>query len=258
MTDYIFRGEIKGYSKGNILVSYPVGSCVMSMLNIRQNKAFYWIRDAGMFPYYESSSPLRAIFHWWMRDHGCQLVHAAAVGNSKGGALLVGKSGSGKSVTAMNCLLSGLFYAGDDHVLLRREPSPFVYSIYNSVKLDHNSLQQFPELCSITGHSNSPNVNKTVVFLQQHYPDYIGYGFPIRAVINTRFTGLSETKLVPASPVSVLKALAPSTIFQLAGAGPKDFQEMAKLTGQVPCFTLELGTELRRIPEVIMDLLSGG
>jgi len=256
MTDYISRGEIKGYSNGNILASFPLGSCVLSILNIRKNKAFYWIKDARMFPYYESSSPLRTILHWWMRDHECQLIHAAAVGISKGGVLLVGKSGSGKSTTALNCLLSGMYYAGDDHVLLRREPSPFVYSIYNSVKLNNNFLRQFPELCSITQHSNSPDEEKTLVFLQQHYPDFMGYGFSIRAVLNTCYSGLSRTKLVPVSPVSVLKALAPSTIFQLPGAGSKDFQEMAKLTAHVPCFTLEAGSDLRRIPEVIMNFLS--
>ena len=44
---------------------------------------------------------MRALFHWIMEDRGRALVHAAAVGRSDGGLLIVGRGGSGKSTTAL-------------------------------------------------------------------------------------------------------------------------------------------------------------
>jgi hypothetical protein len=62
--------------------------------------------------------------------------------------------------------------------------------------------------------------------------------------------------LKPASPAAGLAALAPSTIFQLPGAGKEAFQAMGQLVRQVPCYQLNLGTDIGEIPEVILELLA--
>ena len=90
--DYIARGEIRGYNNDHIHTVFHVGAGVLSMLDTRQDLALHWVRDARQFPYYESAAPLRAILHWWMRNHGRQLVHGGAVGTSMGGVLLAGKA----------------------------------------------------------------------------------------------------------------------------------------------------------------------
>jgi hypothetical protein len=51
-------------------------------------------------------------------------------------------------------------------------------------------------------------------------------------------------------------ALAPSTIFQLRGAGQADLTFMAALTRLIPSFILELGIDTSNIPNIILDLLS--
>jgi hypothetical protein len=63
------------------------------------------------------------------------------------------------------------------------------------------------------------------------------------------------TGAVPISPVEALKALAPSTLFQLIGASQKDLRAMAELVRKVPCYRLELGTDLAAIPRAIEQLL---
>ena len=255
---YIARGEVCGYSDEHIQTVFNLGSGILNMFDATRNVALFWIRDAKSVPYYETGHPMREILHWFMRNHERQFVHAAAVGTSKGGVLLAGKGGSGKSTTALACLSSDLMYAGDDYVLLGGKPAPYVYSLYNSAKLDADFIQKLPHLVPKVSNFDRLNTEKALIFLRDHYPDKVTTGFPIRAILVPRITGLPETRLTKSSPAAGLRALAPSTIFQLPGARNDDFQNLIGIVKQVPSYDLELGTDLDRIPSVISDLLSEG
>jgi hypothetical protein len=253
---YIARGEVRGYNDGHIRTSFHIGANVLNALNTRLDLAVFWIRDAGQLPYYESGAPLRTILHWWLSNHGRQFVHAAAVGTAKGGALLAGKGGSGKSTTALTCLNSKLVYVSDDYCLLATNPHPYVYSLYSSAKVDAGNIHRLPHLASAVSNADRLDKEKALLFLHQRCPDKVVTGFPVRAILLPRVTGRSETTLTPASPIAGLRALAPSTIFQLSGAGHTAFQTMAKFVKQVPCYHLELGANMAQIPDVILGLLS--
>jgi hypothetical protein len=253
---YIARGEVRGYNDGHIRTSFHIGANVLNMLDTRLDVAVFWIRDARQLPYYESGAPLRTILHWWLSNHGRQFVHAAAVGTAQGGVLLAGKGGSGKSTTALTCLNSKLAYVSDDYCLLTTNPHPYVYSLYSSAKVDADNIYRIPHLRSAISNADRLDTEKALLFLHQHCPDKVVTGFPVRAILLPSVTGRSETTLTPASPIAGLRALAPSTIFQLSGAGHTAFQTMTKFVKQVPCYNLELGTDLLRIPEVILGLLS--
>ncbi|MFM6846780.1 MAG: serine kinase, partial [Dolichospermum sp.] len=77
-----------------------------------------------------------------------------------------------------------------------------------------------------------------------------------KAVLVPQITGKLETHLRPMSAGAALRALAPSTIFQLAGSGQTALQIMSSLVKQVPCYVLQLGTDMVQIPDVILRLLS--
>ena len=257
--DHIARGEIRGYNDGRIYTALYVGVNMLNMLDIERDLALYCIRDASQFPPYQKGSPLLTILHWWVRNHGLQYVHAAAVGTpTRGGVLLVGKGGSGKSTTALACLNSELLYVSDDYCLLATDPIPYAYSLYNSAKLDTNHIQRFPHLVPAISNADHLDTEKALIFLHRHYPEKIVKGFPIRALLVPRVIARPETRLTPASPIAGLKAFAPSTIFQLSGASNAAFRTMTEFVKRVPCYHLELGTNLRRIPKVILDLLSDG
>lgn len=253
---YVARGDIHGYSNDHIQVSFHVGPNILNTLDTEQNLAFYWIKDAYQLPYYESGSPLRVILHWWMHNHGRQYVHAGAVGTPNGGVLLVGKGGSGKSTTALTCLDSPLVYASDDYCLLANEAAPYIYSLYNSAKLEADNMHRLPHLMPFVSNANRLHQEKALLFLYKHFPEKIVTGFPVKAILLPRVTGSPDTTLTPASPIAALRALAPSTIFQLPGAGQSTFQTLSQFIKQVPRYYLELGTEVRQIPNVIADLLS--
>lgn len=253
--DFLARGVIQGYNTERIYTAFQHGSGAVSVLDKERNLAVFWAPDSRL-PYWEYGSPLRSILHWWLLNKGLQLVHAAAVGNSNGGVLIGGKGGSGKSTTALCCLESNLSYVGDDYTLLGLESGPVVHSLYNSAKLNSDHVQRFPSLLPKVANPDRLADEKALLFVNEHYPSKVAIRLPVRAVLLPRVTGLSETKWKRVSVAMTLAALAPSTIFQLPRAGGEAFQFLAAFIRQLPCFSLEVGTDLSTIPPVIERLLA--
>lgn len=251
------RKEIKEYNSDRIYSSFHIGPNILSMFDREQNLAVYWIKDAQEIPYYEHGSPLQTILNWWTKNHQRQYVHAGAVGLSTGGVLIAGKGGSGKSTSCLACIDSELNYASDDYCLVSRQPQPYVYSLYNTVKLvGMDDFKRFPQLTSMITNRETLAEEKAMIFLHQHYAQKIVKGFPIKAILAPTITGKKDTKITPTSPMTALKALAPSTLFQLSRTGKQALQTMSALAQEVDCYNLELGTDISQIPDVILELLT--
>ncbi len=253
---YTRRGDVRGFNDGRIRTAYNWGAGALSILDTERGLALYWTHDARRLPSYESSAPLRTILHWWLSGHGGQLVHAAAVGTAGGGVLLAGKGGSGKSTAALSCLDSELLYVSDDYCLISTEPRPYVHSIYSSAKVDADNLHRVPHLLPALDDRERVDGEKAVFFLAPHFSGKIVSGFPIRAILLPSITGRVETTVTPATPLDGIRALALSTVSQLAGAHRSSVKRITELVGKVPCYHLGLGTDLGRIPAVISGLLS--
>jgi hypothetical protein len=254
---YAMRGEIEGYNTARMYAIYEHESRGITMFDNERGLGLFWVPEAGSIPYWVKGSPLRTILHWWMGQHGRQMVHAAAVGTSTEGVLITGKSGSGKSTTALACLDAGLQYAGDDYVLVGLEPSLFVFSLYNTAKIVADHLHAFPRLADLIDNRDRLSTEKALVFLDGCYAEQLSPGFPLRAIVVPRVTGRRETRLKKASPAAALAALAPTTIFAQPRGGDKDFRNVASLVKKVPAYLLECGTDLAEIPAAIAGLLSG-
>lgn len=249
------RREIKSFNDARVFATFHLGPDILSVLDRETNVGFYWVPDAHV-PYYEQGSPVQGLLSAWLSLRGCYFLHAAAVGDTEGGVLIVGKGGSGKSTTTLACLEQGLGVVGDDYCLLSDASPPYVYSLYSIAK-----LVSAPELHGL--HRYTPAVlnpqrsagDKALIALNEHAPEKLLPGFPVRAILIPQITGLSETRLVPGTAAAALKALAPSSVLQFPSATPVALRAMAELVKQVPCYTLELGTNLEMIPVVIQRLL---
>jgi hypothetical protein len=250
-------GEVPGYNDGRISTVFDRGSNVLSMLDRELDLALFWVRDPEEpLPYYEIAAPLRVILYWWMGDHGRRLIHAGAVGITSGGVLLAGRGGSGKSTTALCCLLSGMLYAGDDYVLVGTEPVPFVHSLYNSGKLHADQLRRFPQLLSATSAPRRPDEEKALLLLHEHFGERVAAGFPLRAILLPHVTGTAKTRLRETTTAASLVALAPSTIFQMPNPGPVALRQIARFVEQVPSYVVELGQDVADVPRLVAGLLS--
>lgn len=252
--DYLAHGAIRGYNTERFQTVYQHGVDAINVLDQRASLGVFFARDASAIPYYERSSPLRNLLNWWMSRHGRQLVHGAAVGTHDAGALIVGAGGSGKSTSALSCLGSELLYCGDDYALVAAEPAPRVYSLYCSGKLDPFHLRRFPQLLAKVESTNVPEGEKALLFADQHV-DGIAHSLPLRAVLAPRIAHVRDTTVAPIGAAQVLRALAPSTLFQLPNTGADALRLMAKLVGGLPRYSLNLGTELEQVPRAIGALL---
>lgn len=253
--EFEHQGEIMEFNTERMCTLFQPGEDTLNLLDHERNLAILWRRDNQNIPYYTTSSPLRSIFHWWMSQNKRQFIHGAAIGRKDGGALIVGKGGSGKSTTALSCLNSNLVYVGDDYVLLGMDEGPYVFSLFSSAKLNCDQMEMFPQLKPFIFNTGPSEEDKTLILLNDHMPEKISKGFPLQAIFIPQITGKKETKLSKATATAALTALAPSTMFQLTRNRAQTFQILAELVRKIPAYYLECGTEIQKIPEVIEEFL---
>ncbi len=250
------RREIIGYNSERIRTIFHYGPSILTLMDMEQNLAIYWINDAHALPYYEKGYPLTTILNWWMEVTPLQFVHAAAIGTPSGGVLLPGKSGSGKSTTALSCVESELSFLTDDTCIVTSDPQPYAYSIYNTAKLlGEEDIRRLPYLGRFVSNPDRVEGEKAMIFMHKHYPDKIVNSFPIKAILIPQITGKPETGIRKTTAGAALQALGPSTILQLPGSGRKALKLMSKLVRQIPCYVLELGTDIPKIHSTILNLL---
>jgi hypothetical protein len=249
------RGVIQGYNDDRFFTTYEIGIDILQMFDAERNSAIYWVRDFEWIPYWESSFPMRSILHWRLKNEPQQAIHAGAVGIESGGVLIAGKSGSGKSTTTLACLRSDLLYAGDDYVLADVAAKPYVHSLYSTAKLFPDNCGRFPGIQPLVSNPDKLDEQKALIYLREHFPANIVRGFPLKAIMLPRVTGLRDTSLVKAGSMDAFRAIAPTTLLHLTGATEEAARKISILCRSLPVYWLEAGTELAQIPRVIGDFL---
>ena len=254
------RGEVLELHASGISAIYNAGPNVLTVVDFDQNRGWLLKLDDDTFPYWEVGSPFRFLLHEWFAARGLQYVHGAAVGTEKGGVLLVGKGGSGKSTTALLCASAGMQYAGDDYCLI--DPArAWAHSLYNTGKL--KGSEDYARLPELKGLSTNPDSferggdGKGVYFLDEIWPDRVVAGMPLRAIVVPRITGQTATRIEPCSAFDALVAMLPSTVAQLPAATNEDCDRMVALAEKLPAYLLHLGTDTRGISAALTTLLNG-
>jgi hypothetical protein len=264
--DYLARGEIAGYNNGRFKAVFQLGSGVLSFYDAAPQIGLWWTKDYTRLPLYERAAPFLLLFHWWhaLRPDDSLLIHAAAVGTGdRGGLLLAGRGGSGKSTTALACLLDGSWlYLADDYCVIRQEAeTPTVHSLYCSAKIDGEALAVFRATSpggSLHEIGRDPD-GKIGFDLYQSFPKSFRQELPLRVILLPRVpkqnNAAQPNRFTPTGAGAALRALAPSTLFQLPGAGPKNFRMIAALTERLPCFHLELRRDIVGVPQSLQQFM---
>ena len=116
--DHGSRGLIRHFSDGRFATRFDGWSGALSMLDGERGLAFHWVPDVAGLPHWERAHPLSAVIARWFHDRDLPMVHAGAIGRPDGGALIVGRGGSGKSTSVLAGIAAGLRTAGDDYLLV--------------------------------------------------------------------------------------------------------------------------------------------
>ena len=255
VADYIKRKEIWYFDSERLKINYSPHKAEICLIDLEKKLAIYYSDKVTKVAEIDSKSPLIQIFFWWFKNAKKYIIHAAAVGEIKGGVLLVGKSGSGKSTTALVCLEYGMFYVSDDYCLLDNSNRPYVYSLYNSAKVHRNEINHYPLLMNHSTINIIPDTEEALFFLNRRFGNRLKSGFPVKTVLLPYVTGLNDSDLIPISPAEALLSLAPSTILQLRERENHSIREMSRLVSLVPCYTFLLGTNKSKIIECIKKVL---
>jgi hypothetical protein len=259
-TAYGAKGLIEGFNDDRFSTVFAPGVDLFNMFDRETRVGAFWLDDAAALPYWERGFPLRTLLHWSTAGTGRQLVHSGGVGVGDGAVLLTGVGGSGKSTTTLACLEAGLDYAGDDYVAFELPAgageAPRLHSLYSSAKVDHATLERFPALRPLTANAGSDD-EKALLLLHPAHGRHLASGQRIRAIVLPQVTGRRDTRVVEASPVAAVRALAPTTVFQLPRLDREAFARVVALSRAVPSYHLELGTDRSQIAPAVAGLLAG-
>jgi hypothetical protein len=242
-------GHLEGW-QGERHVTFQGGPGGCTLFDREAGRALVWARDARAIEPFEQAAPLRRLLAVWLEPLGITLVHAAAVGGARGGLLLGGRGGSGKSTTALLCLAAGMGFAGDDYVAL--DGDGFAHGLYATAKVDAASLERFPALRAHFSGPPPPG-EKAIAYLHPH--PALGRGFPVRGVLMAR-AGARETRLAPITPGAALRGIAPSSLLQLPRSTGSPLAAIARLVERVPCHAIELGPDASAIVSTVAGLLA--
>ena len=254
--DYFERGNVRGYQDARWTLAYDRRLEVFSAADHLRQVAIYWARDAVNLNYRERSTPMRRVIQGWAQQRGMFVAHAAAVGRPEGGVLIAGRTGSGKSTTALACLRSRLGYAGDDCVLIATEPAPWLHSLYHTAKLNTEVLAWLPEAAPLVVNGEKLADEKAVLHLAPTWAHWVSAGFPLRAVVLPRPTRECRSIVQPISAEAAYRAIVPDMLFTALGDARVVGQVMGNLVRALPCYALALGTDLATVPAAIEQILA--
>lgn len=233
--------------------AYEPGPGMLSVLSGNARTGYLRAATGDGLTLREHASPARTILSWWAPRQGLRMVHAAAVGTARGGALLVGPSGSGKSTTALRCLDGGLDYVADDCCLVRDGDPPTLHALYATAKVEMRRADWFPRL-EAEIRDAPPMLDGEALLHLETSGGALVRELPLRIVLVPE-VGAAQTTVAPCRPARALAALAPSTIFQFPGSPDDTLARLADVVRGVPCHRLLLGPDVERIPAVIAEAI---
>jgi len=218
-----------------------------------------YARDSQHMSLHERGRPLQGPLTIWHNDRNVPLIHAGLVARNGRGVLLGGASGSGKSTSAIACLLAGYGFVSDDKTGLQllADGSFVGHSLFCSTMLEANAIGRFAELAPYVLPSRYALQRKQLVLLSQVFPRRLLRSAPIKAVALATVTDRRQTQIRPATKGEALLALAPSSLMTgIESSGASGFDRLARLVDQVDCYWLDLGSDTGSIPRRVEEILT--
>ncbi len=253
---FTHRGDIWGMGSTRIRSAFHWHEFSVNLFDHDRDTGVFWVNDAAALPYWSKASPLRTLFNWWLASNGAHLMHAAAIGTPRGGLLLAGRGGTGKSSTALASLEAGLQYVGDDYLAVRLEPEPAAYSLYATAKVTPSQMHRFPALAPFVTNPDCSDTDKSVVQLHPAFTGRLVRKLPLRAVASPAFGSAAASHFEADDGASTRRSTAFTTLSQLPHSGRELHDFIDRMMRTLPSLTLRLGHDVPGVPVAIAEMLA--
>lgn len=240
-----FPDKVSVVNSGPQHLQYNPDGEILSCIDTQTREAYYYAADADSLPDYEICTPMRMLFNWLCSMHDALMVHAAAVGCDGKGALIIGKSGRGKSTTGLQCLLHGMDYLGDDYVAITGPTPTVAHQLYRGCKVMDDALARLPELRPHVISSNRQS-GKNVLILEENMGK-LASSLEIVMIIRPRICAASTTSFAPLSPMQAVMEFASSTIMQMPGTGNYMLRELTRFCASIPAYEMAMSNDRAEI-----------
>ena len=204
---------------------------------------------------WETSFTLRNFLHWQYERLGMRLVHGATLGDARGGVLLCGEGGAGKSGTTLGGMLQGLASVGDDYVVLDlADERPTAWPVARLMKQDAGGLARLG-LDPATLRAVGPNwQDKYEIDTNALPPGSRVQRLPLVALVLPRLTG-GPCRVRRATGREAMVAFAPSNLRQLPGGFETGMAFMARVVRALPAYHLDLSADPAEVAAAIRGII---
>jgi len=234
--------EVNLRAGGRITAIHQAGACAWESYDPATRTGLLLAADAAEIAPWEWASPLKRLIAWATRDEAFGLLHCAVIGDARGGVILAGTTGVGKSTTAAAALLAGMSSAGDDLAMVSWDARDGVvaHAAFDSVKLSEDTLRLVGAVAPSSARPTGPGVAKYILRLSELGTGRLSPVVPLRAILLPRLAGGARSVIGPGSRAAALRALGPVSGFVMRVTPDASFALAARLVRDLPCFSLDL------------------
>jgi hypothetical protein len=198
-----------------------------------------------------------------LRRRGLFLIHAFAAsppsdGGDRGGAvLLVGPIGSGKTTTGMALLDAGWKLLSNDSPIVNASAEilsyPGLLAAYKDTFARFEATRRLSDTIP-----ESEGSKKLTVAAESIWPDVWIERAPARAIFFLQIEPRADHAVEPISPPEALRRLLPHAIEQWDREMiPEHLRVLRRLVETAPAYVIRLGPDVKIIPALLADVLSG-
>lgn len=231
----------------------PTGR-MLTLMNPDSASVIVCVSDIDQLPQWERAAPLRSAMGWILRRSDRHLLHAAAVTNAHGAALLLGSGGAGKTTTSLRCRQQGMGFIGDDICVIDTNPSPRVFNLYGTAKTVWSDRGLFPELDPYLVTDPGVGDYKAVYALNRSLDHQIPKCANLRALILVDKSRPAGT-LEQADPARVVALVASTTASFLPDSGRSMLAALSSLARDLPVVRLSVGEDPVLVSQLVGSVI---
>ena len=241
----LHRDRVRGHTTGDVRATYQQSEGLLHLYDGRQALGLVHATSPAAVPPWTDRAPFRTFVGWWATDLGLSMMHSSCVATHRGAALIAGSSGSGKSTTAMTCVLAGFAFLCDDACIVDLDAprGPTVHAVYGRSKLEPDAARR---LGLAPGPDGGPLLTDPASAVLQA---------PARVLLLPQVTGRRETTIEELPRTEVLRTLVGGSIREGGGLGGRALQEMTRVVRTLPSYRLLLGTDVDGVAAAVAEAI---